>query len=356
MKRLIKYNSILSFDKVSRNLKNHCSYHNLQVPTVNVHLTEKIHGTNGAVCYSEPDGFWVQSRENIITVEKDNAGCALFCMKREKQWMKLIHELAEAYDIDLTQNIISIYFEFAGGKIQSNSALTGVEKLSIIFEHFKVSPLEPIVKDNKLVSVDNQSAIWLPTKNKLGEWIDLPEDLIYNINKIGDVKTFIVDFNNPKLYFNQLNEIVQKIEQESIVGKNFDKNNIGEGVVGTFTFNDMLYKFKVKGEKHTKSKIKKLKVVDEEFEKKKVKFAEKVVTPSRCEQGWQKVFGIENEKHEPNIKKIGEFLKWIHEDILKEHSDDLIDMELEYKKVNSTVTFLAREWFLEQIEEYNLKG
>src|ERR1044072_4822402 len=40
--------------------------------------TVKLHGTNFGVVYNEIDGIWAQSRENIITPEKDNAGSAFF--------------------------------------------------------------------------------------------------------------------------------------------------------------------------------------------------------------------------------------------------------------------------------------
>ena len=40
-------------------------------PVLTFSITPKAHGTNAGVCYSEPDGLWCQSRENIITTEKD---------------------------------------------------------------------------------------------------------------------------------------------------------------------------------------------------------------------------------------------------------------------------------------------
>ena len=100
-------------------------------------------GLRGAICYSEPDGFWVQSRKNIITPEKDNAGCAAWCYEREAQWMVLVEQLSEFHNIDLNKNIITIYFEFAGGNIQKNSCVSGFDKGAYIFEFFKVSPIEP---------------------------------------------------------------------------------------------------------------------------------------------------------------------------------------------------------------------
>jgi len=129
MKRLISFGSIEQYRNLVKKVtemtrfagldeEGKAIFNNDPLPTLTFTATEKVHGTQGAICYSKPDGFWVQSRKNIITPEKDNAGCAAWCYEREAQWMVLVEQLSEFHNIDLNKNIITIYFEFAGENIQ----------------------------------------------------------------------------------------------------------------------------------------------------------------------------------------------------------------------------------------------
>ena len=47
-------------------------------PVLTFKGTVKLHGTNAGVSFNMLEGMWAQSRENIITPEKDNAGFAFF--------------------------------------------------------------------------------------------------------------------------------------------------------------------------------------------------------------------------------------------------------------------------------------
>lgn len=47
-------------------------------PVIVAKGTVKLHGTNSGIQYSNQYGLLAQSRENVITVEKDNAGFAFF--------------------------------------------------------------------------------------------------------------------------------------------------------------------------------------------------------------------------------------------------------------------------------------
>ena len=362
MKRVIKYNSINTYSTMIKNLKKHISYKKDKMKHISCSLTEKIHGANAAVCFSNPDGFWVQSRERIITIEDDNAGCAFDAYSKQEIWTNLILDLAYEYNIDLNKNIISLYYEFAGGRIQKNSCLSGLNKKNIIFAHFKVSLLEPSLDDNgDMISTDDQPAYWLETSisdtNKDTKHPIKNEDSeIYNVLQFNQY-LLTINLDLPSESINNIIKIVDQIEQESPIGKYFGKQNIGEGVVGTIEYDKKLYKFKAKGEKHVNSKVKTLKPATEEDleqERQKIKLVEIVATAGRCEQAWQAIFGIENEKNEPSMQKMGDFLRWIHKDIMKEHQEDYIRFGLEPKSINSKISLVCRAWFNEQLSEYNL--
>lgn len=353
MKRFINFGSIKQFRDIIRVITLTTQYvgqnesdepiydSTLKNPTIQVTASEKIHGSSAGVCYSNPDGFWVQSRKNIITPEKDNAGCAFFAYSKIDIWKNIIIKLSKYHNIDLDKNIISVYFEWAGGSIQRKSACSGLDKRAIIFQHFKVSPIE---------SEAEESAKWYETKINENTQVDSIENNIYNIMNF-KVWKFNIDFENAKLSQNKMIDIVEnEIEKESFVGKMMGVNgNVGEGMVVTFFYKDCLHRFKVKGEKHSNSRVKTLKVVDTEKEKKKIEFANYACKSFRLEQAWQEIFGIENEKQEPSIRFMGDFLRFVFNDIIKEESDILVEMGLEPKEVGGFISKVAKTWFMEQL-------
>ena len=377
MKRFINFGKIGQFRNVIRDINMASSFEGVDgegnpiynndkpKPVITVTGTEKIHGTNAAVCYSNPDGFWVQSRKNIITPEKDNAACAFNAYQNKEAWMTIINELAKEYEIDLDKYIISVYFEWCGEGIQKNSAVTGLSKRAMVFQHFKVSPIEPQNDE------DIESARWLETMSdyragripKDGGYFWIPsniykkEDNIYNIMNF-PYFSLDIDFNNPLLSQNEMIKLVEEIvEPNSPVGESFGKKgNVGEGIVFTFTYKDVLYRFKVKGEKHSKSKVKTLKPVDNEKEQAKIDFANYACSPTRLEQAWQNTFGINNEKMEPNVKETGTFLRYVFKDVMEEEQDVMSQKGLEPKDVNKMVSKIARIWFMSELDKYFLKG
>lgn len=360
MKRMIKYGSIGQYRNIVKSIQMQARYigtsadgealydSSLISPMLNAVASEKIHGTNGSVCYSNDDGFWVQSKSNIITPEKDNAGCAFTAYNNKKQWMNVIFALASFHNIDLDKNIISVYFEWAGGNIQKNSACSGMTKKAIIFQHFKVSPLEQSIQDDP--DAEREDSYWLETVADEG-FVSNPDVEIYNIMDF-DVFTFPLDFDSPAMSQNQMNGIVELIEKNSPLGKALGiDGNIGEGIVVTVSYKGKVFKFKVKGEKHSKSKVKKLPVVDEAKEREKIDFANYACSPSRLEQAWQETFGINNEKNVPDIRFTGDFLRNIIKDVMKEEMDILGEKGLEPKDVNSLISKISRQWFMSELNK-----
>jgi len=350
MKRMIKYNKIGDLKKVTRSIKDQASYEGAaKLPTIEFDATEKIHGTNAAVCYSNSDGFWVQSRERVLTIAEDNLGCAYAAYQHEDEWVELLISLAKSHKVDLDSEIVTIYYEWAGGSIQKKCALTGLDKRAMIFAHAKISPLMP---DPKIVESEHQPARWIDTIDDDGNYIMNTEVEIYNVLAY-DQWRLAIDFNNPELAVNALLETLHKNELNSPVGKCMGiENNILEGMVWTGRNTDnTLLKFKVKGEKHASSKVRTLKPVDNVKEQAKNDLVTKVVTALRLEQAWQHFFGANNEKKRPEKTDMGNFLRWIHNDIMEECLDDYFEAGIEPKELNGKVSQAAKIWFLEQYEK-----
>jgi hypothetical protein len=130
MKKMTRFTDIGQFRNVVKSIISKAQFvgldddgepiidYTLGKPTVTFNGTVKLHGSNLGVCFTHADGLWVQSRANIVTPEKDNAGSAFFVMNIQEEWQKLIDEVIRRENLDLKEDIISIFAEWCGGNIQ----------------------------------------------------------------------------------------------------------------------------------------------------------------------------------------------------------------------------------------------
>jgi len=371
-KRFISYGSTLRFEGVLKIIRR--STPNL--PTYKVQGFEKIHGQNFAVCYSNPDGIWYQSRNNIV----EASPTAKYL--KEEPWVEIINSLAKEYNVDLDTHIITVYGEHCGGNIQKLSAVSDLSKRFIIFADFKVSPLEARIWDKSgsmcckdvesqtpsmLAETLNPEPVkWYPTEvNQVLEphytfgmpnIVNVSNELfdIYNIRDFPSVELEI-DFSRPEEAITKIGEMVSNVEDNSGVAKYFGKEgNVGEGYV--FSFYDLegnRYHFKAKGEKHSANagRVKPLKPIDE-IKKQKRDFVNNYAMQGfRLNQAWEEVFGVNNEKNRPDIKFIGQVIQFILNDTFKEESDKLTELGLEDKDVKGLIANQTREWFLTRIRK-----
>ena len=343
MKKLIKYPSIEQFRTVVSNINRHFNFvgldengeaiydPSLPKPVITFKGTVKLHGTNGCVSYNALSGMWGQSRENIITPEKDNAGFAFFAYSHETELLRLFFDVAAKEDIDLHKNTISIYGEWVGKGIQKGVGITNLPKSFFIFG-VKITPhteTEEELRANPAYWVDSS---YLRDNDKG----------IYNIE---DYTTYSIDidFNMPQLVQNQLSELTIAVEEECPVAKAFGyPNTIGEGIVWSAEFKDIVYRFKCKGELHSSSKVKTLASVDVEKLESIQKFVEYAVTENRFNQAIENVFT----NQEPiDTKKLGDVIRWVVNDVIKEEMDTMVENKIEPKEVNKYISAKAREMF-----------
>lgn len=386
MERFISYGSISDFNTVIKDIKKEAQYlgfdNELQKPKIDIYaelpiikatVSEKVHGSNGSVCYNNEDGLWYQSRKNIITPEKDNLGCAFACTQNKKEWMKIILDLANEYDIDLHEKTISIYFEWGGGSIQKKSCLSGLDKRALIFQYFKVSPNEPkLDKTGQVIS-----AFWLKTQVEVRrykgeyfkkhepangndivhyEYVDNKEANIFNVMNF-QTDTINIDFNEPLLAKNKIIEMINKNEKNSPIGQAFGvEGNILEGYVLTFEYKGNIHRFKVKGELHSSGtgKVKTLKPVNEELENKKIKFVNEIAcTESRLDQMYTEII---HTKHNGDfllmdMKDLRDYLVLVYRDVIKENSEEMAEVGLEPKQINSMVSKVAVSYFRSRLDK-----
>jgi len=221
MKKMIKFPSIEQFRTVISNINRHYNFVGLDdngeaiydptlpKPTIAFKGTVKIHGTNAAVSYNAPSGMWAQSRENIITPEKDNAGFAFFAHSHEVEFMRLFHDVAVNENIDTHKNTITIYGEWAGANIQKGVGVTNLPKSFFIFG-VKITPHTETEEELKA-----NPAYWVDYS-----YLKDNDAKIYNIDDFS-THSIDIDFNMPQLVQNQLSELTIAVEEECPVAKHF---------------------------------------------------------------------------------------------------------------------------------------
>jgi ferritin len=122
-------------------------------------------------------------------------------------------------------------------------------------------------------------------------------------------------------------------------------DGVGEGIVWkciTEGWESPEFYFKVKGEKHSASKVKTLAAVDVELVASQREFAEKTVTENRCRQGIDK---LREAGKKLDRTSVGDFIKWVVADVEKEESDTAKASGLDIKKASGELTKAARMWF-----------
>ena len=347
MKKMSKFTDIGQFRSVIKNIINQARFEGVddngepifnrtaECPVVTFKGTVKLHGSNLGVAYNEVAGLWVQSRSNIITPEKDNAGSAFDVMSKEDVWIGLIKKVAERENIDLTQNTVLLFAEWCGGNIQKGVAISGLPKMSVIFDA-KVMPFTADVVDEL-----DETSYYVSS-----EGLQDNENLIFNVEQFGTYELEI-DFERPDKAQNEMVKLVEAVEAECPAGKFFGNSGVGEGIVWRTEYKGRRYVFKTKGEKHSTSKVKKVAEIDTAKLDSILEFVEYAVTENRLNQAIEQVFTANS--LEVDVKHTGDFLRWMVSDIIKEESDVLVDNGLEPKQVNKYISDRSRKWFMNYI-------
>lgn len=309
------------------------------LPTVAVNCTEKIHGTYAGVVYSDSQ-LYAQSRNKVVTIGDDNAGFALFVEQHKTLLINICTVLKQVYNLS-DSDIIVLSGEWAGGSIQKNSALSGVDKKFLIFPQFRV------------IHAD-ESTSTLPISE-----LHLSSDSIYSLANFPEA-TFATTINfESELSINSFLELMESriaaIEESSPVGRYFNQpNNIGEGFVCTFdainsTGQSKQFVFKCKGEKHSQSNVIKSQPAKSTEELTALnEFVDSICHSWRFEQGVVESCGTVDSA---DIKHMGAYLKFVTTDTLKEENDLIIASGFEVKQIMSRVNDRAKNYFLALIKK-----
>lgn len=350
MPRHISFPSIEQFRNVVKNVDHRFRYRGKDetgapiydrlavAPTLNFEGTIKLHGTNAGVCFSPAHEMWVQSRENIITPEKDNAGFALFVHANKATMEHLYNAIRATYDVEKDDNVL-IFGEWCGGNIQKGVGISQIPKTFVIFGICLVSTVEGFEASRFWVNLHRMKHMY--DQFRPFRWIH--EFPTYNID---------IDFGNSHLSVDKLNELTLAVEDCCPVAQQLGAtpeagSMIGEGIVWKCTDPDYIdsgYWFKVKGVKHSATKVKTLVQVDVEKINNIRELVERLTPEWRLEQMFQKTFDTLNGGW-PDIKKLGDFIKNTMSDIIKEELDTMAASGYGPKDIGGEVAKKVKAYF-----------
>jgi RNA ligase len=335
---MYKFPSIEQFRTVIRNVKHKAQVVGVDadgeyvmdrtrpMPTLTFEGTVKLHGTNAGIVYdSETDSFQYQSRERVLSLEEDNAGFMREMIGKED----VLRELFVSEYTFLTSKVV-IYGEWCGGNIQKGVAINGLPKMFVVFAI-------------KTQDTPDSDFVWV----KFGSF---KTQGIYSIH---DFPTYHIDidFSKPEMSQNRMIEITEEVEAECPVGKYFGNSGIGEGVVWkciSTGWESSNYWFKIKGAMHSVSKVKTLAPVDIEAIESMNAFIDSVVTEARLEQGLD---NLVREQLKPfEMSSIGDFIRWIFNDIIKEETDTIVANGFDQKKLGGPVANKAKTWYINKLK------
>lgn len=340
-----KFNSIEQFRHQHKALKDFIYYvdtindevifdYTRQLPVVTIECIEKIHGTYAGIVYANGE-IYAQSRNNVIVIGADNAGFALFVEQQKQEFTDIFDFIKQTHELK-EDDVIILSGEWAGGSIQKNSALSGVDKKLLLFSNFKVNH-----SDGGVTTYSTNSIL---TDN-----IN-----IFNIQHLPETTfTVTVDFNDElsiNAFLASMEQSIEKLEESSPTGRALGKpNNIGEGYVCTFTANNprgqtKQFTFKCKGEKHSKSNISKTPSAKSQEDLTALNvFVDSICHSWRFEQGVVETCGNVDSV---DIKHMGAYLKFVTMDTLKEEQDLIVNSGFEVKQIMQRVNDRAKKYFL----------
>lgn len=283
---------------------------------------------NRVVTSYEGTQIWLLAvRDNVTGNYIDiNKVISKFKEDNKSEFLKIFDEIKNKINTEKYDSII-IYGELAGKGIQNKVAVSQIDRFFAPFS---------------IVGVNKDTVDELDVKLSINESIRF-----YPVETFG-VYNVQLDLDNVHLAQQEIKDLTISVENKCPVGKYFGVSGTGEGIV--FTDETKQYSFKSKGEKHSVSKVKVIADVDIEKINKIKDFVDYSVTENRLNQG---IEYLKEMNKELDISNIGDFLRWLANDVLKEEQDVITEngLDNDLKAIMKSVSSKGRKWFMDKINE-----
>lgn len=299
------------------------------LPVVQMTGTVKLHGTNSSWSLHK-DILTPMSRKKILIVGKeDNAGFASFTSEYETEIKSMLIAYAAEMNIDTNVNTLVVSGEWAGKGVHKNNS-TAIAQLPD--KHVFIFAAKSVDAEGK--------EVWCELNNTLS----LPQCRVHNIEHFS-VYTHTIDFNNLDASKEYLESVVNEVEQCCPVADALGIRGIGEGAVFT-GYDEKIGKilFKVKGLKHSSSKVKTVSEYEIQQAETVNEFAGQVVTVSRIEQALNEL------ELEATKRSTGKVVQWVYDDVIKEEQETMKASQLtNTRALKSAVQKATRELFFKYL-------
>jgi hypothetical protein len=310
--------------------------------TLEIVGTVKLHGTHADIVVHADNSITYQSRnQQTLTKQRDNCGFvaamegqATAILRIRDRYCERFRELNPATPIDTAIPLI-LAGEWIGQGIQKKVAITQLPRTFVTIS----------------ASINGT---WLPDT----DYADIhdEEHNIYHISRGGFYHTTL-NLNRLPESLKTLNEFTAKVEKECPFAATFGIHGKGEGIVWKFSLYPSLPTlwFKIKAAEFLATSSRSTPADPARIAKmgKAAAFAERVVTEVRLEQAWDYLaeMGITRDK-----KAIGQFLKWICNDVQVEERTEIEVGGIDGKVLNKEIGVLAKPWYFERVSIEDLGG
>ncbi len=335
MNKHIAFPSIGQFKNIIKQVSGGAMAHNVPSPVLEFEGTVKLHGTNAGVCQDSEGNIWFQSRERLVSLTSDNAGFALWAESKRDLFARVFANIRSAFPGDY--GTISLYGEWCGGNIQKGVGLRHLPKMLVIF--------------GVRLGASSQGKDWLTRTSIEHAFSGETGNNLFHIYQF-PTYTITVDVTQPELAQNELIRLTEQVEAQCPVAAQLlgetNEPLIGEGIVWSCRTRHPKIDlrglfFKTKGEKHSVSKVVSLVPIDEEAVESAKQFVDSFVTEARLQQGIDKL--KEQGKDTADPKFLGDYIKWVVADVLKEEHDNIAANQLDVGKIKKRIFPIAREFY-----------
>lgn len=288
--------------------------------------TIKLHGANGAVAL-DVDQYMPQSRNQILPKGMDNAGFARFI--RGEEQVDVIRDLEKQirFDNNVPDATVTLFGEWCGPGVNKGCGIHKIpSKIFVIF----AAVVDEVYLEHLPRTTEAQ--------NEVG---------IYDIFMV-EPKTITVDFSsieNTTAAGETLTRYTLEAEQQCPFATLLGVEGIGEGWVwtpqGRHRGDTSLF-FKTKGKQHRVRQSAPQVQVDPAELSSMEAFVKMFVTPNRLQQGldFLRETGLTVE-----LKNIGQFLRWISNDVKREGAVEMETNNIAWRKVNKMCSRRASAWY-----------
>lgn len=299
-------------------------------PTLRYIGYPKLHGTCSAIVFQGEDpntlAFHFQSRDRILTVEKDNYHFAATMLKHIHCFKDLLRAVTVGHPN--RPKSVAIFGEWVGDRVSGSvCAIDLVSRRFVVFA----------------VRIDEE---WQDIRGFNFSELKAP---IYNVSDYGYYEVDI-DFNNPEASRELLEAKTLEVEKLCPVAQAMGVEGPGEGVVWhckNYGWDESRFWFKVKGAKHKETSTKQLTEVELETMKSADEFIAATLTNERLEHALQ---WLRNEAKLPMQQtSLGPFVQRAIGDMLKEEGARLEASGLTKRDVSKPAGKVASAWFVDKL-------